>query len=173
MVICTIRVLHVVPMMFYLLAYFGLLLLSLVEIEVCGCNRILQIYTCKLIGGDELLIAWVNLDWFFPAAVIFPTIGYRSLYLFCTVLLWNIFCTSGFLSLICFLLITWGDQLIIGIHVPYALDKWVYNKKLKFLYKISELSLVVFHISFLLDNFSTHDPSPFFCWVVIRCVIIN
>ena len=56
MVRCTIRFIDVVTIMFYLLDYFGLLLLSVVGIAVCICNQILQMYVCNLICGDELLI---------------------------------------------------------------------------------------------------------------------
>ena len=47
---CTIQVLRVVAMMFYLLAYCGFILLSSKGLAVCGCSKILQIYVCKLIG---------------------------------------------------------------------------------------------------------------------------
>ena len=53
-------VLHVVPMMFYPLAYFVLLILSLMGLVLCGCSQILQICGCNLIGGDELFIVGVN-----------------------------------------------------------------------------------------------------------------
>ena len=44
------------PMMIYCLAYCELLLFSLVGLTVCSCSRIIQIYVCRLIGRDELLI---------------------------------------------------------------------------------------------------------------------
>ena len=62
MVRCTSWVLHVVPMMSYLLGYCELLLFSLVGIAVCCCSQILQRYVCNLIGGDEFLIALVDSD---------------------------------------------------------------------------------------------------------------
>ena len=48
----------------------------------------------------------------------------------------------------------------LGIYpeVLYVLAGQVSNTKMKFIYKISELSLVVFHISFLLEPLSTGDP---------------
>ena len=48
----------------------------------------------------------------------------------------------------------------LGIYpeVLYALARQVSNTKMKFIYKISELSLVVFHISFLFEPLSTGDP---------------
>ena len=60
LVLVTIRVIHVLPIMLYLLEYYGLLLLSLVGLAVCGCSKILQIYVRKLIGGDELFIYGVD-----------------------------------------------------------------------------------------------------------------
>ena len=56
--------------------------------------------------------------------------------------------------------------------LPYPLARWVSNTKLKLIYKRSQLSSVLFYISFLLDPFPTCDPSSFFYWVVIRCIII-
>ena len=47
-------------------------------ITVCGRNRILQICACRLIGGDEYLILWADLDWLLYALVICPTIGSGS-----------------------------------------------------------------------------------------------
>ena len=61
---------------------------------------------------------------------------------------------------------------IVIFKVPHALSMWVSDKKLKLLYRRIELSLVLFHISLLLDTFSTRDPSPLLWLVVIRCVII-
>ena len=57
---CNSRLLHMVPMMFYLLDYFGLLLFSMVGISVCSCSQILQIYACTMVGGDELFISGVD-----------------------------------------------------------------------------------------------------------------
>ena len=98
---CTIRILRVVPMMLYHLAYFGLILFSLVGLEACGCSQIIQICACRLIGGDEFLIAWADLYWLLTAVLIFLTIGYVSLYLCCIFPLWNYFWTPGWLSLHC------------------------------------------------------------------------
>ena len=66
LVLCTSRNLHVVPMMLYLLDYRELLFLYLVWLTVCSCNRIIQICGCRLIGGEELLIFWADLDWLLP-----------------------------------------------------------------------------------------------------------
>ena len=46
------RLLRVVPIILYRLAYCGLLFSSLVGITVCGCNIILQICGCRLIDGE-------------------------------------------------------------------------------------------------------------------------
>ena len=56
MVLCTSRLLHVVPMMLYRLTYCELLFFYLVGITVCGCNQIIKICECGLIGGEEFLI---------------------------------------------------------------------------------------------------------------------
>ena len=51
----------------------------------------------------------------------------------------------------------WLDTLLLHSNisqVPYTLDRRVSNTKLNLLYKRSELSLVVFYISLLLDIFS-------------------
>ena len=50
----TIPLLHVVPMMLYILGHYGLLILSLVGVVVCSCIWIFQICACRLIGGDEI-----------------------------------------------------------------------------------------------------------------------
>ena len=99
LVLCTIWILREVPMMIYCLAYFGLLLLFLMGITVCGCNLILQICACRLIGGDELLIVWAYLDLSLPAVVIFPMIGGGSLYLWFIFPLWRYFWKSVCISL--------------------------------------------------------------------------
>ena len=99
MVQCTRNIIHVVIMMIYCLAYYGLLLLFLVGIAVFSCSQIIQICACRLIGGDELLIWWAYLDWLFPGVVIRPTFLGRSIYLLCTAPLWNGFWTSGTISL--------------------------------------------------------------------------
>ena len=101
LLLCTIRVIHVVPILFNLLAYCGLLLFYLVRIELGGCSQILQIYVCKLIGGDELLISGFYSYLFFIAVVICPTIGGGSFYLHHIFLLWNGFWSSIFISLHC------------------------------------------------------------------------
>ena len=74
MVRCTSRVLHVVPMMSYIFSYCVLLLYSLVGLIVCGCRQIIQIYVCKMMGGDEVLIYGVDLDLLLLDVVICPTI---------------------------------------------------------------------------------------------------
>ena len=56
LVLCTSRLLHVVPMMIYCLDCCELLFLSLVGLTVCGCNQILQKCGCRLIGGEEFFI---------------------------------------------------------------------------------------------------------------------
>ena len=95
----TIQIFHILTMMLYSLAYCELQFLSLVGIMVCGCSWILQICACSLIGGDEFLIVWEYLDWFFPDVVICPTIWGGSLYLCCIVPLFSSFWTYGWLSL--------------------------------------------------------------------------
>ena len=74
LVICNSLLLHVVFMVIYCVAYCELILLSLVELTVCSCNRILQICGCMLIGEEEFLIVWANFDWLLPDVVICPTI---------------------------------------------------------------------------------------------------
>ena len=78
MVLCTSRFLHVVPMMLYHLDYCELLLLSLVGLTVSGFYQILQIFWWRLIGGEELLIVWANLDWLLPDVIVCPTIEYAA-----------------------------------------------------------------------------------------------
>ena len=85
MVLCNNRLLHVVPMILYILAYCDLIFLSLVGLTLCGCNQILQICACGLIGGDKFLILCVYLYRLLPASVICPTIGGGSIYLRCIV----------------------------------------------------------------------------------------
>ena len=63
------------------LAYCELLLLSLVGIVVCGCSQIIQIYVCKLIGGDKFLIYGLDSDLLFLDVVICNTIGGGSFHL--------------------------------------------------------------------------------------------
>ena len=50
-------------------------------ISLCGCSQILQIYACKLIVGDELLIVGVDLYLLLLDVVISPTIGVESFYI--------------------------------------------------------------------------------------------
>ena len=58
LILCNRRLLHVVSMMIYRLAYCELLFLSLVVITLYSCNQIILIYVYSLIGGYELLIVW-------------------------------------------------------------------------------------------------------------------
>ena len=74
-------------MMFFSFSYYGLLLLSLVGIELCGCSQILQIYVCKLIVGDEFLIDGVDSDLLLLAVVICTAIVGGLFYLRYIVLL--------------------------------------------------------------------------------------
>ena len=99
---CTSRLLHVVPVMLYNLAYCGLLILSLVGLVLCGCSQILQTCECNIIGGNELSYALTDLDTLLSDVVIYPTIGGRSLYLRFIVALWNGFWTYGCLYVHCF-----------------------------------------------------------------------
>ena len=91
MVLFTRRLLHVVTMMSYSLAYCEPLFLSLVGLMLCGCNLILKICGCRLIGEEDFMIFWENLDWLLPAVVICTTIEIWSLYLRCTILIWSVF----------------------------------------------------------------------------------
>ena len=99
---CTIQVLHLVPMMQYILHYFGLLFLYLVEIAVWDWNQNLHRYICKLIGGYEVLIAGVYLELLLLAVKIFPTIGGGSLCIHCIFPLWSGSWTPGLISIIFF-----------------------------------------------------------------------
>ena len=56
LVLCTIRLLHVVPMMLVNLDYCELLFSSLVRIMVCGCNQNIKICGCRIIVGKWFLI---------------------------------------------------------------------------------------------------------------------
>ena len=89
MVLCTIRLLHVAPMMHGNLVYYELPLFSQVWLMVCGWNRIIRRCEYRLICGKGFLIAWENLDWFLPAVRVCPKIEYGSLCLRCTVPLRN------------------------------------------------------------------------------------
>ena len=71
---CTIRILHVIPTMLYILAYRGLLIFYLVRLAVCGFSTIIQIYACNMIGGDEFLISGVDSDLLLIDVVSYPTI---------------------------------------------------------------------------------------------------
>ena len=55
----------------------------------------------RLIGGDDKLIVWEDLDWLLTALVICTTIVGVSIYLHCIVSLWNVFWTYGWLSIHC------------------------------------------------------------------------
>ena len=74
-----------VPMMIYLLAYCELLILSLVGIVVCGFNKNIYRYVCKMIGGNGVFIVGVDLELLLLAVEICPVIGGGSLYLHCIV----------------------------------------------------------------------------------------
>ena len=80
-----IRIIHVAPIMICNLSYCELPFFYLVGLTVCGCNWIIQICACRLIGGDEFLIVWAYLDLFLPAVVICPITGVGSIYLHCIV----------------------------------------------------------------------------------------
>ena len=84
---CTSWFLHVVPMMFYPLAYCGSLIFSLVRLAVCGCNQILQIYVCKMIVGYEFLIVGVDSELLLISVVTCLTIGGESFHIVCIVAL--------------------------------------------------------------------------------------
>ena len=109
MVLCTICIIHVVPMMLYWLAYFELLFFSLVGLTVCGCDKVLQICRCRLIGVEEFLFFWENLDWLLPDILIFPTIEGGSLYLRWIFPLWSFFECLDFSLYIVLSVITWGN----------------------------------------------------------------
>ena len=103
------HLLHVVNMILYSLAYCEWLFLSLVGLTVCGCNNILQICGCRLIGGEEFFIFWGNVDLLLPTVVICPTIEGGNIYLRCIVLLWSVFeGLNGYLCII-FSVITRGE----------------------------------------------------------------
>ena len=85
LVLCTSRIIHVVPMMIYHLAYCGLLIFSLVVLAVCGSSQILQICLCRLIGGAKFLIFLSYLDLLLPVVLICPTIVGGIIYLRCIV----------------------------------------------------------------------------------------
>ena len=89
LVICTRRLIHLVPMMRGSLYYCKWIFLYQVGITVCGWNTIIQICGCRLIGGEEFLIVWENLDWLLPAVIVCYIVEVESLYLHCTVLLWS------------------------------------------------------------------------------------
>ena len=50
-------------------------------LTVCGCRQIIQIYVCKMMGGDEVLIYGVDLDLLLLDVVICPTIEGGSFHL--------------------------------------------------------------------------------------------
>ena len=107
LVLCTRLILHVLPIILYLLAYCDLLFLSLVGITVCGCNQILQICGCRLIIGEEFLVVWDNLYWFLPVVAICPTIEGGSIYLHFIFPIWSGSWVSELISLNCFFVINW------------------------------------------------------------------
>ena len=112
---CNRHILHVVPMLFYLLYCCGLLILSLVGIAVCVCSQILQIYVCKLIVGEELFIAGMDSDLLLFVVLICPTIGGGIFHLRYIVPLWNGSWMSGLLYMHFFPVISWGCQLTCSI----------------------------------------------------------
>ena len=87
MVQYTMRIIHVVPMMLYPLAYCGLLFFSLVGLVVCSCSQILQIYVCKMIVGYEFLIVGVDSELLSISVVTCLTIGGESFHIVCIVAL--------------------------------------------------------------------------------------
>ena len=84
---CTSRFLHIVPMMFYILDYCVLLIMSLVGLVVCSCSQILQIYVCKMIVGYEFLIVGVDSELLLISVVTCPTVGGESFHIVCIVAL--------------------------------------------------------------------------------------
>ena len=74
LVLCTIYLLHVVPMIHGCLDYYKWLFLSQVGLTVCGWNKIIQIVGCRLIGGEEFFIFWENLDWLLSFVIVCLTI---------------------------------------------------------------------------------------------------
>ena len=103
LVLCTIYLIHVVPIMRGNLDYYEVLLLHQVGIMVCGWNQILQICEYRLICGEGLLIAWENLLWLLPDVRVCTTIEDESICLHCTVPLWNGSWIFESLSLHCFI----------------------------------------------------------------------
>ena len=93
------RIINVLPLILYRLSFCGLILLSLVGLMVCGCNQIIQKCGCRLIGGDEFLIAWLYLYWILPPVLIYSTIRVISIYLCLIVPLQSGFRRSGWLYL--------------------------------------------------------------------------
>ena len=81
LVLCTVRVLHVVPMILYHWTYCELLLLFLVDLPVCGCNKTIYRYVCKLIGVYRVLIYRVHLGLVLLVESLCLTIGGRSLHI--------------------------------------------------------------------------------------------
>ena len=89
MVLCTSRILHVVPMMRGHLAYYAWLFLYQVVLKVCVWNQIIQNCGCRLIGGEDFLIVWENLDWLLLSVIVYPTTEDEILYLRCKVPRWS------------------------------------------------------------------------------------
>ena len=106
LVLCIRRLLHVFPVMLYSLTYREWLFLSLVGLAVCSFNQIIQIYGCRLIGEEEFLIVWENVDLLLPAELICPTIEGGCLYLCYIFLIWSGFWRSEWISMSCFSVIT-------------------------------------------------------------------
>ena len=98
LVLCTRRIIQVVPMMRGHLVYYELLLLSQVGLMVCGWNKIIRICEYRMIFGEGLFIAWANLYWLLPAVRFCTTIEYESICLRCKFLLWNGYWTFESLS---------------------------------------------------------------------------
>ena len=116
LVLCTSRILHMVHMMMDCLAYWECIFLSLAGLTLYGSNKIIQICGGRMIGGEEFLIDGANLDWFFPAVVICPTIEGESLYLQWIFPLWSCFWRS-----VCLLVRSpWPHSVLI-------IEWWYYN----------------------------------------------
>ena len=101
LVLCTSRLLRVVPMMCGRLSCYELLLVFQVGLTVCGWNKILQIYGYRLIVGEAFLIVLSDFGWFLPVVIVYPTVAGNSLFIFSTVPLWSGFWRFVSLSLHC------------------------------------------------------------------------
>ena len=98
---CTIRLIHVVPIMQGHLACHELILVLQVEIMVCGWNPIIQICGYILMGREAFLIVLSHLGWLLPVTIVCPTVSGESICLRCTVPLWSGFWRFVSLSLHC------------------------------------------------------------------------